>query len=519
MNTRLVMKSLLMLLVSAQLVMTGCLSEESRARWNARQAKPAPAPAPRIGNSASMSFPSAVLSGAGEKDCCAKVVLEKSGPSEVMVGEEFEYTVKAVNRGNVEVRDVVITDVLPGNFSMSSSSPAASGNAGGKTMWNMGNLSPGESATLVIKGKAAGAGKLVNCTTVDYTPYICIATNVVQPALELTKKMTPEVLLCEPIVVEYTVTNSGTGAVRNVVIKDQLPDGLVTQSGKSTVVADVGTLQAGERKAFKSTLKATRAGTFDNKAVATGAGGLTDDATASTTVREPALSISKTGPEKLFLGRTATYQIKVSNTGDGDARNARVEDPIPSNVTFVSASDGGSLVGNKVVWSAGTLKPGDSRTYSLKVKAASAGNVVNEACAMADCAKKVCDSTKMVIAGIPAILLEVIDIDDPIEVGANETYVITVTNQGSAPGTNIKIVASLEDSMQYVSSSGDTGAASHAGGKVTFKALASLAPKAKATFKVVVKAVSEDDARFGVSLTSDQLRRPVEETESTHYYE
>ncbi len=42
--------------------------------------------------------------------------------------------------------------------------------------------------------------------------------------------------------------------------------------------------------------------------------------------------------------------------------------------------------------------------------------------------------------GIAAVMLEVIDIEDPIPVGDTATYLITATNQGSAPQTNMKVV-------------------------------------------------------------------------------
>lgn len=72
--------------------------------------------------------------------------------------------------------------------------------------------------------------------------------------------------------------------------------------------------------------------------------------------------------------------------------------------------------------------------------------------------------------------------------------------------------------MQYASSEGPTLATAQ-GNTISFAPLARLAPKATATWKVVVRAAKTDDARFRVTLTSDQLGRPVEETESTHIYE
>jgi hypothetical protein len=76
----------------------------------------------------------------------------------------------------------------------------------------------------------------------------------------------------------------------------------------------------------------------------------------------------------------------------------------------------------------------------------------------------------------------------------------------------------LEDTMSYISSSGATNGTLD-GSTVTFAKLPSLAPKAKTSWKVVVKAAKAGDVRFKVSMNSDQLTRDVEETEATNFYE
>ena len=76
----------------------------------------------------------------------------------------------------------------------------------------------------------------------------------------------------------------------------------------------------------------------------------------------------------------------------------------------------------------------------------------------------------------------------------------------------------MEDNQQYVSSTGATKGTIE-DNTITFAPLRSLAPKKKATWRVVVKAVRTGDVRFKVSMNTDQITRPVEETEATHLYE
>jgi hypothetical protein len=72
--------------------------------------------------------------------------------------------------------------------------------------------------------------------------------------------------------------------------------------------------------------------------------------------------------------------------------------------------------------------------------------------------------------------------------------------------------------MSHISSSGVTRSSAE-GSKVTFQPLGSLAPGEKAEWRVNVRAVSAGDVRFKVDMNTDQLSRPVEETEATHLYE
>jgi uncharacterized repeat protein (TIGR01451 family) len=115
----------------------------------------------------------------------------------------------------------------------------------------------------------------------------------------------------------------------------------------------------------------------------------------------------------------------------------------------------------------------------------------------------------------------VIDVEDPVRVGDTETYTITVTNQGTAADTNIKIECTLPPNVEYVSATGTTAAMAGAGsdGVVRFTPVGSLPPKAKAAWSVVVRGKSAADARFTVVLNTDQLMGPVQENEATYFYE
>ncbi len=479
----------------------------------AAPAKPAPAaPAPVKPSSASAVY---YPSGHAEH---AALLVERMYPSEVVAGAPFEYMIKATNVSPTTVDNIVIDEVLPGGFTMTSSTPEGTRRDGGVVSFNLGALSPGQHKTITIKGTAGGAGTIEACARVYYTLPVCQTINVVSPALAVTKTAPAEVLFCDTIPVKITVTNTGTGVAKNVVVKDELPAGLKTVDGKSVVEMAAGDLGSGQSKEFTLNLKADKTGSFKNSASAASANGLSAKSGETTTVvRQPVLAITKKGPAKLFAGRPVTFEITVSNKGDAAAANTVIDDPVPAGATFVSATDGGKLVGNSVQWAVGSLAAGASKTVSVTMNVPSIGTIKNVAMAKATCADQVSAEAGTEFAGIPAILLEVVDSPDPVEVGGNTTYTIVATNQGSLADTNIKIVCTLEDQMGYVSSAGATAATVN-GKTITFAPLASLAPGAKATWTVVVKANADGSVRFGTTMTSDQLTRPVQETEATNFY-
>ncbi|MCW5769273.1 MAG: DUF11 domain-containing protein [Phycisphaeraceae bacterium] len=448
----------------------------------------------------------------------AALLVERMYPSEVVAGQPFEYSIKVTNVSPTTLDNVVVDEVLPTGFTFTSSTPDGARRDGGVMSYNLGSFSPGQSKTITIKGNAGGAGTIESCARVYYTLPVCQTINVVAPALQVTKTAPSEVLYCDTIPVKIVVTNTGTGVARSVVVKDELPAGLKTTDGKSVVELAAGDLGAGQSKEFAMTLKADKTGSYRNSASAASSNGLSAKSNETTTVvRQPVLEIAKKGPARLFAGRPVTFEITVSNKGDAAAASTVIEDPIPAGATFVSATDGGTLVGNTVQWNVGSLAAGASKTVSVTMNVPSIGTIRNVATAKATCANPVSAEAGTEFAGIPAILLEVVDNPDPVEVGGQTTYTIIATNQGSLAGTNIRIVSTLEDEMAFVSAGGATNA-TVSGKTVTFAPLASLAPGASATWTVVVRAVADGDVRFTTQMTSDQLTRPVQENEATNFY-
>lgn len=447
----------------------------------------------------------------------APVVLEKSMPSRINAGLPFEYDIIVYNTADYAVTDVVVTEQVPGKLSIVSSIPEASA-AGDELTWELGSIEGGESKVITVTAETDAVGSIKTCATITYVPLVCVETTVVKPDLEITKTLPEEVLLCDIIAVTYIVTNPGSGTLTDVTVIDELPEGLtVAASGNETVQFNVDRLEPGQSRAFRAELKATEVGEYSSPAVAEASEGLKSDSEATVIVRQPVLTIDKSGTDKQWAGRTVTYTITVGNIGDAPATSTIVTDTFQGSVEFVSASDGGVFDGNVVTWDLGTLAVDANRTVTVTVRPLDKGTISNTSTVSAVCAEDASDSASTNVAGIPAVLLEVIDLEDPIRIGDNVTYEITVTNQGTARDTNIVIVAELEGEMEFVSATGEVNY-NVAGGTITFEPLPELAAKAQSTYRVTVKAAAEADVRFRVTMETDNLKRPVIETEATNFY-
>jgi len=519
----------------AVLLLAGCAQQNSgystTSSSSAATSEPAPAPAPApavtsgsgFGPSyttvdhngiqhvkGSMSFPTGVRGHDG-------LLLEKTVPAEVMVGQTFSYQYNVINLTPYPIHEVMVHDRVTGNFTLDSSSPQASNVSGGVATWNIGELGPREAKTISVTGKAAEEGVITGCGWASYSPILCEPIRVVKADLELVKTGPAKVTICDPIPYTVTVRNTGSSVLTNVQISDNMEDGLRSATGGQSASFDIGTLQPGQSREVTLAATATRTGEFTNVAKATSDQGVEAEDSVTTIVTAPSLSITCNTPDQRFVGRPIEVCATVTNSGNAASEGTVVEVDVPAGASFRGASSGGQLVGNKVVWNLGSLAADGSTEVCANFVGTTVGTLTFNASANGGCADPASSSCTTEVSGIPAVLLEVIDIEDPIEVGSNETYEITVTNQGSADDTNITIVCTLEDSQSHVSSGGATSS-SVSGSVISFAPLPRLAPGAKAKWTVVTKAVSAGDVRFSVQMDTDNIKRPVNENESTNQY-
>ncbi len=452
------------------------------------------------------------------------LTLDQQCPSALVVGDVAEFPITITNSSQVDASNVILRNTIPDGMEFIGANPQAQ-MSGNTLIWNLTDLPAQTSRQVIIRMKAKTSGTPVNEVLVQANDGVrsqsMCSVAVGEPVLSLSQTCPSTVIVGDTSEFSVTVANTGTGEARNVQITDIVPSGMSHASGQPEVTRQVGVLPAGSTATEVFTFTANKRGSVTNVARVTGGSNLREQTSCDLVIEKPGIAIKKTGPNNRFLGTTATYTIEISNPGSAPTTGVIVQDTLPSGFTFESANPPGNHTPktNDVSWNLGTIAPGESKTLRVTGRAVSQGQQCN--IATVQTARGLQDRAEActTVKGIAALLLEVMDNPDPVEIGTQTTFSIVVTNQGTANATNIKISATIPDGMEYVSSTGSTARLVLVGKLVDFDPVPILKPKDSLTFTITVKGVQPGDLRFRVEMNADQLTSPVLEEESTQLYQ
>lgn len=446
------------------------------------------------------------------------VTLEWIGPVQIKVGQPFVYELVARNVGSTTAGNVVVRDKFQPGMKVSGVDPKGIPEPDG-ILWNLGDLEPRQERRIRIEMVAERKGEVFCNATVTATTTATAHFRVCEPKL-VVKQSSPETaMIGDPVAVTIAISNPGDGPADNIMIRSNLSDGLKHEKG-SEFHYELGSLAAGETRTVQIVCAATKGGTHSVTTTATAAGGLESSAESATQVTEPKLEVVLSGPKLRYLDRTATYTAVVTNPGDAVANNVKISVNMPDGFKFAGASGGGrhDFTSRSVEWFIGTIGPGETKEVSYKCMAIQTGHHQHTVAAMGERGLKAESKVETSVEGIAAVLLEVVDIDDPVEVGADTAYEIRVTNQGSREAGNVEIHALVPREMEVRGGQGPTNYRTD-GQEVIFAPLPKLAPRADAIYRVFVRGTGVGDVRFRARLVSDSLSEPVIEEESTKVYD
>jgi uncharacterized repeat protein (TIGR01451 family) len=440
------------------------------------------------------------------------------GPDVAVIGQPIRYEIVVRNSGLMPVFNLRVDDEIPNGVRVIASDPPSE-TSGNRLSWTIGSLEPYAERRIRVDVQPPGEGELRTNAVVTFSGSTSIQTRIVQPRLALAVQGPEQSNSGDPIPFQILATNRGPAALTAVVLRCQLSEGLQHPQG-SIVEADLGGLAPGESRSVTLTATAARGGPQSCELSAViGNGALDATARAVVHVLEPSLILRRQGPTRCFLKSEIGFELEATNSGSSMASAVVLTETLPAGFEFVMASDGAAYdpSARTITWQWSAMPPAAKRTVTYRVKAAAVGEQFDRAVLRSDRGTQGRAEGAFLIEGVPAMSLEVVDIDDPVEAGGELTYEVRVVNQGSCACSNIQITATAPDALQMRDGSGPT-AARVQGAQITFEPLPRLATKADAVYRIKVRGLHPGDHRFRVQMTSDQLQQPVVKEESSRVY-
>lgn len=195
-----------------------------------------------------------------------------------------------------------------------------------------------------------------------------------------------------------------------------------------------------------------------------------NDSVTTTTDARADVSVVVTGsPSPATAGQTLTYVLTVKNGDYSQAQNVSVTDQLPANVTFVSAtaSGGGSCgtqpaagsttgPGNQTLtcdWGAINRNAQQTVTVVVRPNDATQGGTLATSATASTSTTELNGANNAGSLNVPVnnaaldILGNIVDSPDPVAVGDNMTYTLTLTNSGPSYAENANFTVTLPSAL------------------------------------------------------------------------
>ena len=412
-------------------------------------------------------------------------IVKVADAATVNAGEAVGFGITVTNGGPGVARSVTIHDPIPAGPGMAwAISPAYAGPGSCSIAANtldcsLGDLASGAQVNVHVSSATTGAscGPYNNTATAaatnDGSHEASASTTVNCPTLSLTKVADNQTVSAgDDIGFLITVHNAGPGTASAVTLNDPLPAGsgvswsvnpanAACNIAAGTLGCNFGSLASGASASVHVTSATAfeSCATYPNTATVSASNAPSLEASASTTVDCPDLSITKTADASpVNTGDPIGFMITVSNADDentGTAHNVVLNDPLPAgggvDWNIDTAPAGCSItgaVGSQVLHcDLGDMGPGATAAVHIvsATTAASGGTYPNTATATADNHDPV-DATATIVVLPPA--LSITKTADAPQVDAGEPIGFTVTVANSdAEGTGIARSVTLSDPL------------------------------------------------------------------------
>lgn len=315
---------------------------------------------------------------------------------------------------------------------------------------------------------------------------------------------------------ELTLQNKGDQPARNVMIESRFEEGFVFPgSNDRQVNQTIGTLAPGESRELKLSLKSDTAGfhCVEFALLATGTKAVTKKVCVE--YRDSQVSLEINGPVKRMVGGNAEWNLTITSRDFLPATGAEVVlDYDSTYLKPLGGSEGAKQELGKITWPLGVLQVGervelqvefqclmpvDSTCVSFHVSSDGKTQEKKESCLAID-------------RRVGALDVDIQDTVDPVKTGEELEYLVTVTNRDLRSVHDVQVTATLPGLFRAMTAEVREGQqvltavrANVEGLSIRFDSVDVLAPDAKLTYRIKVKALQPGTDRLLLSISSDDV--------------
>ncbi|MCI0463616.1 MAG: hypothetical protein L0Z62_42315 [Gemmataceae bacterium] len=485
--------------------------------------QPGPGPAQAKGAAFAPDLPADPNAGPSQNNPTGRqepgVSLEWICPGTTKLGQPVTCQVIVKSLSTNRLNGVVVRARVPEGVTVKATEPKGTPE-GDSLVWDLGTLEPRQEKRLDLLMVPNVKASLALHAFVTFTGNSTARLHVREPKLVLKASAPQRVITGDAATVTLTVSNPGDATAELVKVKAHLTDGLEHGKGQA-LDFNLDSLAPGESRTVLVLCSAKNVGEQSCSAVATADAGLSAQDATKIEVVSPKLEVSVSGPAMRYLERHAVVTFKVTNPGTAAANHVSLTNQVPPGFKVAAMSGGGrhDFVSRTVVWFLGDVAPGETKQVNLELVAINPGEHRQRAVVTAARGLRAEGELVTRIEGLPALLMELVDVDDPVEVGKDTSYEIRVTNTGTKTETNLQLSCTLPEQLEFRSARGAAGSAVKVEGReLVFEPLPRLAPRADAIYRINVRCLGPADVRFQARMKADGLSLPVLREESTRVY-
>ncbi len=424
-------------------------------------------------------------------------------PNPALLQSPTDFSLTVTNTGRDTATGVVITDTLPAG----STFVAASSDDGGSCSATAGvvtcllnDVIRNGVVHIDVSASPTSLATMSNTASVTATELDSIQTNnqtteslPVSPVADVGVSLVPSpdpVLVGGSLSYAVTLDNQGPSTATGVVLSDVLPGGALLVSASSaggscttvgsTLTCTMNDLPSGSSELVTLVIRPSLTGALVNTlGVSANEADLNvanNNATATVTVN-PAVDLGLTvapSPNPVYAGTDLSYAVTISNQGPSVATSLALHNVLPDGVTLVSATSASgtcATTGSTVICNMNDLLPGSTELVTLVTKPFVAGTLNNVMSVSANETElnPADNSTTVAVLVSPAadVGISLAPSPDPVLVGGNLSYAVTLDNQGPSTATGVVLSDVLPGSVLLVSASSAGGRCTTVGSTLT----------------------------------------------------